>query len=334
LEKFQNWNIRLEKHVWPVEVVPINSPDDLREISRGSDVDIVQLKPGKLQGSIKHFAIGSLGISLGQFNSGVRVRGALDEERVVLGTILDSAGRTTQWWKDIVPGDIGIFPAGTEIDVIHGGGAAYLLVSIGLPELASMLRGEEDLADPAVWNTKRVCYTNVMIGAEIRQRLMRTISSIEHTFSVPSDQAADFLQRSIIESFVVGVMSTLKQPSTRSYTGARLVSEAEDYVDAAEGRPVHISELCSALNVSRRSLHRAFADALGIGPVAYLRSRRLSAIQSALRRCDPATVSIGELAFEYGFPESGRFAAYYRAHFGETPSETVRSRSTGKRSLR
>jgi AraC-like DNA-binding protein len=323
----------LEKQVWPVEVVPISSPDDLREISRGSDLDIVQLKPGKLQGSIKHFAIGSLGISMGDFNSGVRVRGALDQERLVLGTILDSAGRTTQWWKDIVPGDIGIFPARTEIDVIHGGGAAYLLVSIGLPELASMLATEEELADPAFWNAKRVCYTNPLIGAEILQRLMRTIASVEHTFS-PSDQVADFLERSIIESFVVGVMSASKQPSTRSHTGARLVSEAEDYVDAADGRPVHISELCSALNVSRRSLHRAFSDALGIGPVAYLRSRRLSAIQSALKRCDPATVSIGELAFEYGFPEPGRFAAYYRAHFGETPSETVRSRQMGKHSLR
>ena len=45
-----------------------------------------------------------------------------------------------------------------------------------------------------------------------------------------------------------------------------------------------------------------------------------------LTRSDPAAISIGDLAFEYGFPETGRFAAYYRAQFGETPSETLRSR--------
>jgi len=37
--------------------------------------------------------------------------------------------------------------------------------------------------------------------------------------------------------------------------------------------------------------------------------------------------SIGDFAFEYGFPETGRSAAYYRALFGETPSKTLLSRS-------
>ena len=166
------------------------------------------------------------------------------------------------------------------------------------------------------------------------QRLTGIISGIEHKLTAPSERAADFLQRSIIESFIVGLTSTLPPASARSYTGARLVSETEDYVDAAGERPVHIPELCNALKVSRRSLHRAFTDTLGIGPAAYLRRRRLSAIRSILSRCDAQTISIGDLAFEYGFPETGRFAAYYRAHFGETPSETFRSRSGSAQSVR
>jgi AraC family ethanolamine operon transcriptional activator len=316
-----------------LEVVPINGPDDLRETTRGSDVEIVQLKPGKLQGCIKHFGIGNLGISVGRFSSEIRVRKALHQERVVLGTILDSAGPVTQWWKPILPGDVGVFPARTEIDVIHGGSAAYLLVSIALPELLSMLDGEGHLADPAFWNTKHAYNMDPFIAAEILQRLVGTISSIDHKVTALCDRTGDFIQRSILEPFVVGLTSTLPQASARPYTGARLVSETEDYLDAAAGRPVHISELCSVLKVSRRSLHRAFAETLGVGPAAYLRSRRLSAIQSVLRRSDPATVSIGELAFEYGFPEAGRFAAYYRAKFGETPTETLRSRSMTTRRL-
>jgi len=51
----------------------------------------------------------------------------------------------------------------------------------------------------------------------------------------------------------------------------------------------------------------------------------------ATRANDTSTISIGDLAFEYGFPQTGRFAAYYRAHFGETPSETLRSRSVSIR---
>jgi AraC family ethanolamine operon transcriptional activator len=81
------------------------------------------------------------------------------------------------------------------------------------------------------------------------------------------------------------------------------------------------------LKASRRSLHRAFVDTLGVSPAAYLRRRRLSTIRSILSGRDTPVISIADLAFEYGFPEPGRFAAYYRAHFGETPSETLRSRS-------
>jgi len=71
-----------------------------------------------------------------------------------------------------------------------------------------------------------------------------------------------------------------------------------------------------------------------MGPIAYLRSRHLSTIRSVLRRGDPETISIGDVAFEYGFPEAGRFAAYYRADFGEAPSETCRFKSVGIRNSR
>src|SRR5262252_7806706 len=136
----------MQSETWSIERVPIEGPDDLREATRGADLEIVQLKPGKLRGSIKHFGIGNLGISTGQFSSETRVRGTLHQERVVLGTLLESKGRSTQWWREIRPGDVGIFPAHEEIDVVHGGVTAYLVVSIPLPELVSLLNGQEHLA--------------------------------------------------------------------------------------------------------------------------------------------------------------------------------------------
>ena len=311
---------------WSIGVVPINGPEDLRETTRGSDIEIVQIKPGKLHGSITHLEIGNVGISVGRFSSAIRMRGALHKDKIVLGTLIDSADRVTQWWQDVQPGDVGVFLAGVEFDAIHCGSAAYLVVSLGLPELSSMLAGEDHLTDSAFFHTKRVCHTDPEIASEMLKQLMRVISDVKHRFAAPSGQAGDFLERSIIEPFVTALVSALPEEGGRSfYTGSRLVSETEDYTDAADGRPVHISEICSALKVSRRSLHRAFANTLGIGPVAYMRRRRLSAIRSVLRRSDPATTSIGDVAFQYGFSEPSRFAAYYRSHFGEKPSDTSRS---------
>jgi AraC family ethanolamine operon transcriptional activator len=88
-------------------------------------------------------------------------------------------------------------------------------------------------------------------------------------------------------------------------------------------RPIHISELCSHLKVSRRSLHRAFSEALGIGPMAFLRRSRLTSIHSILKRADPATVKVGDVATEYGFTELGRFAFHYKRLFGEHPHKTL-----------
>jgi AraC family ethanolamine operon transcriptional activator len=325
----------LVKKTWSIETVPINGPEDLRQITHGSDVEVTQLKPGKLRGSIRHIGIGNFGISVGQFSREIRSKGPLHREKVVLGTHLATAGRALHWWEETRPGDVGIFPPCVDADAIYGGGGAYVVVSIALAELPLMLGSENRLADPAFWNTKRLCHPDPRLGDEVVRRLKGIMCEVERKTTAPSAQSADFLRRTIIEAFVVRLMSALPRDSRRSrYTGARLVTEAEDYVDAATGRPVHISELCSALKVSRRSLHRAFADTLGIGPAAYLRRRRLSAIRSVLKRCNPATIAIGDLAFEYGFPEPGRFVAYYHAHFGETPSQTLRSKSVRARSVR
>lgn len=314
-----------------MQTVPISGPDDLREATRGADLDIVQLKPGRLRGSIKHIAVGSLEIGTGLFSAESRVRGTLHPHRIVLGTLLASGGRSTQWWREIKPGDVGIFPAQTEIDVIHRGVTSYLLVSIPAPDLLSMLAHEDHLADPSLWNMKGVYGTFPAISTAMLQHLIGIISSIEQLPIAPSTYAMNFLERSIVECFLMGLASALPSADPPPHTGARLVSEVEDYVDAAAGRPLHVSELCSALKVTRRTLHRAFAETLGMGPTAYLRSRRLSAIRSALRRHERTDVSIGDLAFEFGFPEPGRFAAYYRNQFGETPSETLRSRQARTR---
>jgi AraC-like DNA-binding protein len=46
------------------------------------------------------------------------------------------------------------------------------------------------------------------------------------------------------------------------------------------------------MHLSRRTLHRAFHEALGIGPISFLRHRRLCAVHSDLRApSDVRTIS-------------------------------------------
>ena len=102
----------------------------------------------------------------------------------------------------------------------------------------------------------------------------------------------------------------------------RLIRRVEDYLDEAGTRPVHVSEICAALGVARRTLHRAFQEVFGLGPVSFLRHKRLCAvIPSCTERAGSTTVAA--VAMEQGFYELGRFSQYYLAMFGEHPSQTL-----------
>ena len=90
---------------------------------------------------------------------------------------------------------------------------------------------------------------------------------------------------------------------------------------------INISEICSHLHAPRRTLHRAFHEALGTGPIAFLRHRRLCATSTALRAPEDIR-TIAEIAMQFGFQDLGRFAGYYHQLFGEYPSEAAAAPAT------
>jgi AraC-like DNA-binding protein len=108
----------------------------------------------------------------------------------------------------------------------------------------------------------------------------------------------------------------------------KIVRRVEDYLATSGARAVHISEICSQLHLTRRTLHRAFHEALGIGPITFLRYLRLCAVHTALRSGLAANETIANLAIAHGFLNVGRFAQYYRQVFGENPSDTRRKGDT------
>jgi transcriptional regulator GlxA family with amidase domain len=56
-----------------------------------------------------------------------------------------------------------------------------------------------------------------------------------------------------------------------------------------------------------------------------LREIRLARVRDALRAADPHRDTVAEAAHRCGFGHLGRFAAAYRAKYGEPPSTTLRT---------
>ena len=110
---------------------------------------------------------------------------------------------------------------------------------------------------------------------------------------------------------------------TRSFKGrCHVVKDATNYALSNTNEPITVADLCQKLNISRRMLNYCFQEVLETNPVHYLRSLRLNGVRRELRQQLPVGTQIRDIAGKWGFWHLPRFAAEYRALFGELPSET------------
>jgi AraC-like DNA-binding protein len=98
----------------------------------------------------------------------------------------------------------------------------------------------------------------------------------------------------------------------------------DDLLESQPQRAFRITEICAALGVPARTLRRSCEEQLGMVASEYVRRRRMQLVRRALSRGNPDAPNIAKLARQYGFRGLGRFAAEYRAVYGEPPSATLR----------
>jgi AraC-like DNA-binding protein len=101
------------------------------------------------------------------------------------------------------------------------------------------------------------------------------------------------------------------------------IRRATAYIDEHLAEPVSISAVADAARLSTRGLHDAFRRTLDRTPMEYLREARLTAVREDLVAATPAETTVAAVATRWGFHHLGRFAAAYRARFGEEPRRTL-----------
>jgi AraC-like DNA-binding protein len=111
-------------------------------------------------------------------------------------------------------------------------------------------------------------------------------------------------------------------PKTRHHHAAVMV-RFEEAIGRRIDQRLSLPALCAEIGVPERTLRMCCAEFLGVSPTRYLLLQRLNKARSALRRADPSTTSVTEIARSHQFVELGRFAVTYRTTFGETPSTTL-----------
>jgi AraC-like DNA-binding protein len=142
---------------------------------------------------------------------------------------------------------------------------------------------------------------------------------------IANPDAARGLEQALIEA-MVGCMASQEGRDNSLAQGqhAIVMRRFRRLVEENPEQPLYIPELCKAIRVPDRTLRKCCEEHLGMGPKRYLLLRRMHLARRALRRAEPETTTVTEIATRFGFWQLGRFAVEYQSLFGEPPSITLR----------
>jgi AraC-like DNA-binding protein len=138
-------------------------------------------------------------------------------------------------------------------------------------------------------------------------------------------QAAHGLEQELIDRLVECL--TVKPVNADYASACRAADVLARFEDSIEENPhqfPRMAQLCRDLDIAERTLRRCCFGHLGMGPVRYLRLRRMQLVHRALRSAAVKRTTVTQAVRQQGFHEIGRFAGLYRAHYGELPSATLR----------
>jgi AraC-like DNA-binding protein len=148
-------------------------------------------------------------------------------------------------------------------------------------------------------------------------------------------QAAHGMEQQLIHAVVSCLSAGPTEGGAQANRGhTTMMARFEDTLRAHPHRMLSLTELCALIEVKERTLRNHCEEHLGMGPCVYLRLRRLQQVHRELSTADRSEASVRQLARGYGFNDASRFAAVYRARFGEPPSATLRRSQLGNISSR
>ena len=295
----------------------INDFEDFNEVV-GARRRVIQLEAGALQGSLSHARIDDLPVHVATCNLGTRTSDGSHSDRFAIGMLM--GGRALRLSYESAPGDVLLIAPGCEHENRYYGSASLMVIMMSASDIEMSFASESRLSDPALWRTHHF-RGNPVTSNSVISHLQALVARLgDASFTKP---AAEFWKRAVIEAMTANIVAgTPPERDDPLPSALKVVRQVEEYLDACVSEPIHISQICNQIRVSRRTLHRAFHEVLGIGPIAFLRYRRLCAVHTMLRSNPHDPLLISDVALQYGFQNQGRFAGYYRQLFGEYPSET------------
>ncbi|MNO66603.1 HTH-type transcriptional regulator CdhR [compost metagenome] len=282
-----------------------------------------QLSTGPVQTVLKHVTGERFQIFQESLNKRVVQHGVAPPGRLCLAMPMCGGELAVFQGKSLGTESVTLLHSGQEFFVQAAEGMDLLAITVEATRLENLAARE--FSDSEMRRLARLS------RLELRQQVLQTVRKrLEDVVTAALQNR--FLPEHLLEDLTLECMLDLLDHRVEGDTGragnhmvsAYLVKQSQELALAHNDEPISVLQLCERLNVSRRTLQRSFQSVTGLRPVEYLRSVRLNAARRRLRQTCANEVTVARIASDFGFTHLGHFSGYYKALFGEHPSETPR----------
>ena len=160
-------------------------------------------------------------------------------------------------------------------------------------------------------------------GSTLFRSVARAWTALAAGNTSACEMTLEEIEDELLASFVSLVERPLETRQREALPADYALRNAEDYICANLQSAITRDNLANIAGVSIRSLSRKFENKYGIGPMAFVRQRRLDACYARLRGSTPGFATVTDVALSHGFNHVGKFAIEYKKAFGESPSASL-----------
>ena len=159
--------------------------------------------------------------------------------------------------------------------------------------------------------------------------LRQTLSSLHAWLRAGShelDLIGPLLEEMVVYQLISAWPQTAGLAPAAGAASSPAFKRAVDYIEANLHRQLTMQEIAHASGATVRALQLAFKREFGRSPIAWLLDRRLDRVRAMLLESE--TMTIREIATQWGFVHMSDFSRRYRERFGHLPSSTKQGRTS------
>lgn len=222
------------------------------------------------------------------------------------------ARRSVKGWSD--PGTLNLTPAGLRGTWDAGGSSHAIVLLLPVAFLSRVITEHWEIDSKQVEVIPQFLVRDPVIEG-ITTRLAWEAQNGSPSGRIYTEGACEFLAQHIVCSY-----SSLSTPPPRIAGGLRggRLKLVVDYIHDNLARPITLWELANLAGVSARHFERAFRQATGTPPHAYVLQQRMASARELL--FNQPLLSIEEIAAKTGFSSSSHFSSTFRRQTGFSPS--------------